>query len=145
MCLIGHLPFLFLLFQHFLYLDSTRLQREEPRPILPALPKGRNHCHTGFLDSLVRMHDTTLIHRHTDAHMHPLLSHPYTRFRSALPPLLHPPYWLELSSSDPRRNSLHTCTRRAPFPPLISTSFPQKAKPVYLCAPGPHGYCHRWC
>lgn len=79
MCLIGHLPFLFLLFQHFLYLDSTRLQQADFRPVFPSLPKGCNYCHTGVLDSLECMHDTTFIHKH----MHLLITHsthPHTRY-----------------------------------------------------------------
>lgn len=71
MCLIGHLPFLFLLFQHFLYLDSTRLQQADSEPVLPSLPKGCNHCHTDVLDSLVRIHDATFIPKHAPMHNNP--------------------------------------------------------------------------
>lgn len=35
----------------------------------PPLPKGCNHSHTGVLDSLVHMHDTVLIHKHTEIHI----------------------------------------------------------------------------
>lgn len=45
-------------------------------PSFPSLPEGCNHCHTGVLDSLVRMHDTVLIHKHT--HMHPSSHVPHT-------------------------------------------------------------------
>lgn len=41
----------------------------DPRPVLPALPKGCNHCHTDTLDQLV----CVLIqsHTHIDTNMHP--------------------------------------------------------------------------
>lgn len=76
MCLIGHLPFLFLLFQHFLYLDSTRLQQTDSEPVLPSLPKGCNHCHTDVLDSLVRTRDATFIPKHAPMHPRPPITHP---------------------------------------------------------------------
>lgn len=98
MCLIGHLPFLFLLFQHFLYLDSTRLQQADSEPVLPSLPKGCNHCHTDVLDSLVRMRDATFIPKHAPPHppTHPshiplTLTHIIPLARVPLPPSFFPP------------------------------------------------------
>lgn len=145
MCLIGHLPFLFLLFQHFLYLDSTRLQQANPGPVLTsqraviiAILVSWTHCCTGhYADS--KSHTQTHININHTVHSH---SHPHTHT-----------VLLSLVSSQPRfphirsiaavtmEELVHTQIHvpQFPCPP------PPPTKPVYLCIPGPHGYCHRWC
>lgn len=147
MCLIGHLPFLFLLFQHFLYLDSTQLRQADFRPVFPSLPKGCNYCHTGVLDSLECVHDTTFIHMH----MHLLIARSLPLTHVLLLPQVH-----YSSFSTPSFINKRSCcaavtleeigyTEVVPSFSIIFHPLPKTTKPMNMGAPGPHGYCHRWC
>lgn len=109
MCLIGHLPFLFLLFQHFLYLDSTRLQRADPRPAVLSLPKSCNHCHTGVLHSLLRTHDNWRACKN--------------RLSNRIKPPKHPEFPFCLSSPS---SSINRCSRAAVEVPRPLSRFPKR-------------------
>lgn len=103
MCLIGHLPFLFLLFQHFLYLDSTQLTALAPPPPLPPSldrPLAPSLSLRAVIiaipvrwTSLLCVHDTALIEKHAHMHSHGSThhTHPTHHGFTAVVPLV-PPY-----------------------------------------------------
>lgn len=131
MCLIDHLPFLFLLFQHFLYLDSTQLKQANP---WSGLPRGCNHCHTGTLALLVRKRHTYVnIHLNFNKIFTSLLLFFFSTEISQIPFLLLLPCCY-ISTSDPGGKKKHKLTgiQVVPFCSFVFHLYLNKKYPVHL-------------